>query len=357
MKILHLIPDLDYSGPARQLTLLARALPAARFEQCVGVLSRAEGESPTLRQAGVRVEELGWTRWFDPRPLWRLRQLLRSFNPDLVHAWQQPALRALAVVGRPDVPRIVSRPLPPFTAALSRLDRWLLTRADRVCVRTVGEAERCRQAGVPAERLALVPPAVEAADLDGLEDLSSEWLPGPEQRLLLCPGRLQPGRGFRDAMWAFDVLRYLYDDLKLLILGDGPERGKLEEFRDKLGLKEVLFAGHRPDVRPAQARARVVWVPSLADRGCTVALEAMAAGRPVIASRVGALAEVVVEGETGFLVPPGDKVALARQTRRLLEDPARAQQMGEAARRWVACNYSVAELAARITALYDNGLP
>jgi glycogen synthase len=100
------------------------------------------------------------------------------------------------------------------------------------------------------------------------------------------------------------------------------------------------------------ARSEVVWVPSLADGGARVALEAMAAGRPVVASRLPGLAEVVVEGETGFLVPPGDKIALARQTRRLLADAELRRRLGQAGRARIAQHFAARVAVERMAGLY-----
>jgi glycosyltransferase involved in cell wall biosynthesis len=95
-----------------------------------------------------------------------------------------------------------------------------------------------------------------------------------------------------------------------------------------------------------------VWLPSRADRGATSALEAMAAGRPVVASRWPGLAEVVADGETGVLVPPGDKAALARETRLLLDDSERRRRMGEAGQRRAADRFSVGAMVGAFESLY-----
>jgi glycosyltransferase involved in cell wall biosynthesis len=98
----------------------------------------------------------------------------------------------------------------------------------------------------------------------------------------------------------------------------------------------------------------VVWSPDRSGGSTNAVLEAMAAGRPVVASRLPGLAEVVAEGETGFLVPRGDKAALARRTRLLLDDPARRRQMGEAARQRAREHFGVAAMVRRFAELYED---
>src|SRR5260370_273573 len=123
-------------------------------------------------------------------------------------------------------------------------------------------------------------------------------------------------KGLREAVWALDILRHVYDDLHLVIAGAGPDRPRVEAFARSVGAgARVHFTGPCADLGPLLARADLVWVPSLADRGRSAAAEAMGAGRPVVAARWPGLAEVVEDGVTGHLVPPDDKAALARQSR------------------------------------------
>jgi glycosyltransferase involved in cell wall biosynthesis len=147
-------------------------------------------------------------------------------------------------------------------------------------------------------------------------------------------GPLEPSKGLRDAIWAFDILHFVFDDLHLLIIGVGPEAPRLREFAQIARVAgRVHFLGRRADLRTLMAHAEIVWVPSRADRGLNVSLEAMAAGKPVVASRWPMLAETVIDGETGVLVARGDKGALARETRLLLDDAERRTRLGNAGRR------------------------
>jgi glycosyltransferase involved in cell wall biosynthesis len=227
----------------------------------------------------------------------------------------------------------------------------LLRRADLL---TTGPsaASRLRALGVAERRLAVVPPAVLIP-----AEVSPAKLPAiPEEaRVLLCVGPFENHKGYRDAIWAFDILKYLYDDLYLLLVGTGPDRGRLEHFTGLIKASDrVRFLGPRADLTPVYARADIVWVPSRSAGGTNTVLEAMAAGRPVVASRLPELAALVAGGETGLLVPPGDKVALARQTRQLLDDAGRRQQMGEAGRRRAAEHFPAARLVEGMARLYDD---
>ncbi len=350
-RILYLTPGTEPDGCAAQLALLCRGMPRDRFEPHLCTLGTEEMVGPTLRASGAPRTALGWTRLLDPRPLWRLRRLVREFRPDVIHAFRPASLRALALaVGRPPCPRVVSRPLPARRPGkeISRLDRWLLRRADRVIVEGSAAADRCLRAGLAPGQVVIIPPGVELPDAGGA-------VPAGPGRALLCAGRFEPHKGYREAIWAFDILHYVHDDLRLVLAGAGPYHGRLEHFARRIRMTEhIHFAGQRAGVGDLLGEAAAVWVPSLADGGVRVALEAMAAGRPVVGSRLPGLAELVVEGETGFLVPPGDKVALARQTRRLLADEALRTRLGQAGRERAARHFTASAAVEATAALYTG---
>jgi glycosyltransferase involved in cell wall biosynthesis len=339
MNILFLAPDLAYGSAARQLTLLAAGLPRDRF--------------------APRVFSLGRRRAFDVRPFLALRRELRTAAPAVVHAFGLTALRALAATGVRGARVVLSGAAPgERVTRLGRLDRLLIgALVDRVAARGPAEAERYRRLGVPAAKLVEVPPGVPPAAPPQVSH--PEWcrsLGLPEgARVLLGVGPLEPAKGFRDAIWAFDILQFLYDDLHLLLVGAGPQEPRLREFVSVTrSTGRVHFAGARADLDELLGHAEVVWAPSRADRGTTAALEAMAAGRPVVASRWPGLAEVIADGTTGALVPAGDKAALARETRLLLDDAEKRRRWGEAGRARAAELFAVETMVRRHAALYES---
>jgi glycosyltransferase involved in cell wall biosynthesis len=356
-KALLVTPDLAYTGTATQVTLLALGLPRDRLELRVCVLADEGSLGSVLRAAGVAVEALGWKRALSVAALLRLRQLRRTFRPDVIHAWRPEGLRAVALTGR-SRPVVVSRPLGPVQGKAPRpFDRWLLGRATCVVATGQDEADRVRQLGLDGATVRVVPlGSAGGRPWAGrvLQFGKRHPLPG---RYLLCAGPLEPHKGFRDAIWAFDVLRRLYSDLHLVVVGTGSERPRLEQFVECICLRSrVHFIGDQEDMTELLAGAEVVWVPSRVNAGLNVALEAMAAGRPVVASRLPGLAEVVADGATGLLVPQGDKVALARQTRLLLDDAARRQALGEAGRQRVRRCFAADDLVRRYADLYEEVL-
>jgi glycosyltransferase involved in cell wall biosynthesis len=360
-RVLCLIPSLDYSGAAKQLTLLASHLIRDQFHLRVGVLQRTGPFAKQLSAAGVAMDVLGRGRAIDPGLFLRLRQLQRSFQPHVIHAWGREALRAVAWAGgRRGAAIVVSHPWPPpederRDGASWLVDRWLLRRADRVVVQGPVEVQRSRRLGVDEERLVVIPPGVLFAQNPATEAATGPVPVPPGARWLVCVGPIARHKGFHDALWAFDILKYLYNDLHLLVIGEGPDRERLEQFGHAIHiLDRVHFLGPRLDVTELMVRSELVWVLSRARAGLNVALEGMAAGRPVLAWRLPAQAEIIADGETGFLVPLGDKALLARQTRVLLDDDVLRRRMGEAGQKRVAEHFSVDSFIRRFGQLYEK---
>jgi glycosyltransferase involved in cell wall biosynthesis len=353
IKILFLIPSLEYSGAAKQAAVLVRALPRDRFEPRLCALGNHGPITDIIGGAGAEVDALGRTGLFHLPALWRLRRLVRDFRPNVIHAWGWPSLWAAVLAGGRGHGRLVaSAPFPPRERQTTpgHLERWFVCHVDQVIVGGAAEAECCRLVGLPPEKIVQVPPGVQVSSRE-----PATWPAAlGAARWIICAGPLEPHKGFRDALWAFDILQYLYDDLQFCLVGTGPERERLERFAVATGVApRVRFAGPQPDLAAFLARAEVVWVPSRASGGIHVALEAMALGRPVVASRLPGLADIIVDGETGLLVPPGDQLELARQTRRLLDNADWRCRMGEAGRLRAATRFSAAAFVQRLADLYQ----
>jgi phosphatidylinositol alpha-1,6-mannosyltransferase len=199
---------------------------------------------------------------------------------------------------------------------------------------------RCRTAGFAAERVVWTPGVADLVRFDGRADGAPvrEELKLGDAPVVACVARLAPGRGHEQLLAGFQRLLERMPSARLLLVGKGERRAALEAIVAERGLGErVIFAGYRDrdhDLPAVLAAADVFALMAAgSDESCRAALEAMAAGRPVVARRVGALPETVVEGATGLLLDDDapDTVAAALAT--LLGDPARARAMGWAGRR------------------------
>jgi glycosyltransferase involved in cell wall biosynthesis len=358
-KVLFVIPDLRCGSVSGQLMLLATSLPREQWQACVCVLGSAGPEANPLRIAGVRIEPLEWKHILDLAPFVRLRNLIHAWQPDVIHAWRRPALRSVALVRGWQKGRVIaSRPFAYRDGGRPAWwDRWLLRWADAVVAGGQVEAARLQQFGVAQHKIVQSPPGiapVQPSTATRAAVYQSLRLP-ETARLLVGIGPLERNRGFYDAIWTLDILASSYPHLHLVLTGDGPDRERLLRFaRANQTIARLRLVGADENVADLLAQAEVGWAPDRAPDDATPVLEMMAAGLPVVASRLPLLAEVVYEGETGLLVRPGDRGGLARQTRRLLEDPELRRRLGEAARQRVAEHSSVRNFVEQHVRLYEG---
>ncbi|HEX6662108.1 MAG TPA: glycosyltransferase family 4 protein, partial [Gaiellaceae bacterium] len=188
----------------------------------------------------------------------------------------------------------------------------------------------------------------------GLDDLPPAWGEnGPDAlsedaQILLAVCRLEPQKGIDVALQALPDVVGRHPRAELVVLGEGPQRADLEELARSLGVP-AHFPGRVPDVSAWLRRADVLVHPVRWEGFGLALLEAMLASLPVVASRVSAIPEIVVDGETGLLVPPDDPAALADAITRILADPG---GFGERGRERARSEFSVARMADRTLAVY-----
>ncbi|HZW31798.1 MAG TPA: glycosyltransferase, partial [Isosphaeraceae bacterium] len=177
----------------------------------------------------------------------------------------------------------------------------------------------------------------------------------PEAPLVLFAGQLAEQKRVGDLLKALDLLQHVQPDVVTAIAGDGPLRDQLEETAHGYHLDgQVRFLGHRDDVPRLLAAADVLVLPSAYEGLPNVVLEAMQFAKPVVATAAPGTTEVVVDGETGVLVPIGDVTGLTRSIRDLVRDPALARRLGEAGRARAAAHFGAAGMIAQFAELYEQ---
>jgi glycosyltransferase involved in cell wall biosynthesis len=170
---------------------------------------------------------------------------------------------------------------------------------------------------------------------------------------MLCVGNLEREQGGHRAVWTCAILSSLIPHGELVMVGTGSQQPALQTLAEGLHVgRHVRFLGPQAELAEVFAQADTVWIPSLANCGRQVALDAMAHSRAVIASDVPCLREVIADGETGFLVPPGEVVAFAQRTRSLFQDSELRRRLGDAARRHVQMRFSVGAAVQRWHEVY-----
>jgi colanic acid/amylovoran biosynthesis glycosyltransferase len=234
--------------------------------------------------------------------------------------------------------------------------RALYDRADAVTCGSRFIRDRLVANGCPEGKILVLPVGVRISDYPEAEAPR-------EEGLILSVGRLAEAKGFRYAIDALAALRLRVPSARYAIAGGGGERAALERLTRERGVEDaVSFLGEQSDAEVAALyrRASIFVLPSVraangAEEGQGLVLqEAQAAGLPVVSTRIGGIAEGMIEGETGLLVPEKDSAALAAAMARLLEDAPLRARMGRAGRAFAAANYDVPMLARRLIGLYGS---
>lgn len=333
-RVLLVVDSLQPGGAERHVTDLALALARRHCE--VAVACAVGGEfSGALADGGVAVHALVGVlvkRRTSVRYASALRHLLASRRFDLVHAHVHASEVAAAVATRGSgVPLVLTE----HTEApwRRRADRRAAAGAFAEARRVVAVSRAVQRAlvsdyGVAPSRIVLVHPAVGPPTALVREPVD---LPPGDGPLVGFTGRLVHSKGVDLLLHAAALLPA---PPRLLVVGDGPERPVLERLVEALGLRrQVRFTGFRRDARHLLDRVDLLVVPSRSDGTPLAVSEALLAGVPVIAARLGGIPEQITDGREGLLVPPADPPALAAAIARLLADPSLRRRMGATGRR------------------------
>jgi glycosyltransferase involved in cell wall biosynthesis len=364
LRILQVVANRWWTGSADPALDLARALKE-RGHAVWFACARGDVLEAYVRAAGVSlVEELSLERTVRPSSLaaqiGTLRRVVQEREIDVVHAHQTHD-HWLAALGRRGTGARLVRTLHHRRAAhAGPAARWLLHRTDALIAVSEGIAARLRATGAPAAQVTVVPGAVDAArftpDADGAPVRLELGL--GDAPTIGCVARMVPNRGHDILLRAIARLRDRMPEVRLVLVGRGEGRPALESMVGELGLeKTVVFAGYRGADLPATLAALdcFVLLGVGSEETCRAVLEAMAVGRPVVAAPVGAIPEIVVDGETGRLVAPApDPVAAGLES--VLRDRDSARRLGEAGRRRVEALYTPARRAALVEGVYARTL-
>ena len=345
------------------MCLLARGLPRERFDVHVCALTRGGPLAASLQEAGIQAHLIG-KRWkLDPLAFARLKKYIGRLRPDLIHTW----IFAADAYGRAagmaaGVKHFVCglRCVDPWKSGFElAIDRRLARRTDRIVANSPGVRDFYIQKGLPSEKMTVIPNAAipaRAPQSTRRQILDELGLAG-NTRLIGIVGRFWPQKRIKDAIWATDLLKVVRDDVHLLVVGDGPQRQRLFKYRDQVQIADhVHFLGQRGDVPRLLPHFDVLWSTSGYEGQSNAIMEAMSAGVPVVATDIPGTRDLVVEGQTGYLVPVGDRAALARAAQRIIDNRNLATQLGQAARHRMAAEFSLAAMIDRYAELYAEVL-
>ena len=347
-------------GTERQMTELIRRLDRQRFVVHVACFEKAGAWLPRVAECAAAIAEFpirGFARPATFRALLDFASWCRQQRIAVVQTCDLYAnifgLPGAALAGVPV--RIGSRRElnPDKTAGQIRLQRLAYRCATKVVANSSAARAFLEGEGVPRSSIAVIPNGIDGA---AFRERSLAGAPKAPRRVITV-ANLRPEKSHETLIAAAAGLAADFPDVQFQIVGDGPRRAELEALvRARKLERTVVFLGHREDVPDLLDAADAFVLPSRSEAFPNGAVEAMAAGLPVVASAVGGLLDLIEPDRTGLLVPPDNAGALATALRRLFSGPDLAARLGQAAQTEVRQRYSFERMVASFEELYTAGL-
>lgn len=356
---LHIDTARTWRGGQNQVLLTVLGLRERHHR--AALVAHPEGELIKRASEGHDLIPLAPRNELDLSAGWRLARVLKRSRPDVVHAHDPHGVAmasvALSIAKLSPAPPLIASRRVDFHIHGNSFSRWKYRQVD--CFVAASEAIRRMLVadGIPASKVVTVHEGVDVdrvAAVPGAQLHATFWLPS-HAPIVGNVAALVPHKGQRLLIDAASLVVREVPDARFVILGEGPLRPALERrIADHHLEKHVILGGFRPDAL-AMHKAFDVFVLSSVTEGLgTSLLDAMASSKPIVATRTGGIPEVVVDGETGFLVEPHDSAGLAAAIVRLLDDVDLRDRMGRAGFARVRSKFSVARMVAETVSVYER---
>ena len=329
--------------------------------QRAALAAHPEGELFRRMSEGTDLIPLSPRNEIDLSAAWRLSRVLKQLRPDVIHAHDPHgvamAATALSIASpSPEPPLVASRRIE-FRIAHNSFSRWKYGRV--ACFIAISEAVRDRLIadGIPRQKTTVVHEGVDVERIVHLPpaNVHAAFFLPTHAPVVGNIGALVAQKGQHHLVDAAAIVLRAVPDARFVILGEGELRPALEEQIKRKHLeRHVFLAGFRPDVLELLKGVDLFALSSLQEGLCTSLVDAMAASKAAVATRVGGVPEVVADGETGLLVPPRDHEALADRIITLLKEHARRTRMGEAGLRRARKLFTVEHMVEGTMAVYER---
>jgi glycosyltransferase involved in cell wall biosynthesis len=356
---LHIDTARTWRGGQNQVLVTVLGMRAAGHRAML--VAHADGELRRRADEGLEFLALAPRTEMDLSAAWRLSRAIKALRPDIVHAHDPHGVAmaaiALSMSTQPKRAPLVAARRVDFRLKGNALSRWKYDQVD--CFICASEAIRkiLLADGVAAARAVTVHEGIDLGHVAAAPPAALReelWLPHGAP-IVGNVAALVPHKGQRHLVEAAALVVREVPDARFVIAGEGELRGALEHQIKHLGLeKHVILAGFRPDILSLHKAFDIFVMSSITEGLGTSLLDAMACGRPIVATTAGGMPEVVQDGITGILVPPRDHHAMAEAVVRLLKDEALRARMGAAGLSLVNARFSAERMVAETLSVYER---
>ena len=322
-----------------QIQVMHTVLGLRALGHRAALVAHPDGQLLQRMVEGMDLIPLAPTHEVDLAAAWRLSRVIKQLSPDVVHAHDPHAVAMAATalsIARPvpSIPLVAARRLD-LRMARNSFSRWKYAQVDCFIASGSVIANRLAQHGIPRNRIRIVHEAVDTERIDRVApaNVHAEFYLPTHAPIVGTVAALSPHKGHQHLIDAAALVVRDVPDVRFVIVGDGETRGALEHHVRQLHLeRHVFLVGYRVDALELTKGFDLFAMSSVTEGMCTPLVDAMAAGKACVATAVGGIPEVVVDGTTGYLVPPRDPRAMAERVGQLLKDESLRSRMGQAAR-------------------------
>lgn len=342
-RLLHVVPPWNFQGSEQLFLTLAARLDRDRFQPCTLLIGKQIRLAKQLLNAGVEIHHDDKRAQLHLTHIRRIKSLIAQTQPDLIHVWNAPQhpTHWLAALQQ-QVPVIASATPPglPLTT-MQRLTRFALRRRSHgyaMMAPVVGDLRDDHIDAIPmgidsAEPELSADPAGDSNDKGAGVNAFRDSLGIPVgARIAVAINPFVPATGLKDAIWSTDLIKCVRDDFHLLILGSGPQRWRLDRFANQTKTNDRIHFVKDISAAELLGHADLLWQTSRIDTDPSIVLLAMSLGVPVVGTDLASHRQLVVEGETGYLITPGGRADLARRTQLILDDESLQKRMQTASK-------------------------
>lgn len=359
-------------GVATHILTLIKALPSEQFTPEL-VLLRGGPVAEVAKDMGIKPIILGSRFPGDPIAIWRLHSIFKERNIRLLHTHTLNGNfygRLAAII--PPRPKIVTsvhtflnRSISDFCTSptkrkiLLAQNKYMNRLSSRIISPSVAVQKMLTGQGVPDSKITVIPNGIEIEQDVSASELRkqyrNQWGIGDEQFVIGAVGRFVPQKNLASLIEILSRLPGDADRARLMLIGDGPERAELEKTAKRLGIEEkVIFTGWQPRAKDIMYAMDIFVLPSLEENFPYAVLEAMYASKPVIAFDTGAMSELILDNETGFLASPANTEEMSSALVKLMNDESLATTMGAAGRNRVQEKFNLKTMADQISSIYHE---
>ena len=366
MKVLQLISSGGYYGAENMLLNLVGEEEAAGSQNVLGVFDNRHQPNTELfgraRQKGIKTELVPCQGKVDWRVVGEIRRLIRTHDIDITHTHGYKADLYGYVAARRESKPVVATCHNWLTdgamlAAYNFLDRMALKQFDAVSAVSQTIAEKLLSLGVRRQRITVIPNGIDVHAFDAVPFSALSAAATRKEHVIGIVARLDLQKGYECLLNAVAALRQSFPALRLVIVGEGPDREKIEQMVSRQNLSSVVtMAGRQSDMPAVYAGIDIFVLPSLNEGLPMTLLEAMAASKPIIATRVGAVPTVITDRETGLLIEPDDAAGLTNALAQLLAEPELCRRLAQKARAHVEQHYTSSAMSRKYLAMYRDVL-